>query len=63
MGAEVKIWNPVEVAEQASHDYASKIHPSQLTINPSLELPQMIPLILFVILIYSFSFIFCKNKE
>ncbi|KAG2398966.1 ethanolamine kinase [Vigna angularis] len=46
MGAEVKIWNPVEVAEQASHDYVSKIHPSQLTIDPSLELPHMTPLVL-----------------
>ncbi|KAK7354279.1 hypothetical protein VNO80_19738 [Phaseolus coccineus] len=46
MGAEVKIWNPVEVAEQASHDYVSQIHPSQLTIDPSLQLPQMTPLVL-----------------
>ncbi|RZC08659.1 putative ethanolamine kinase isoform C [Glycine soja] len=46
MGAEVKIWNPVEVAEQARHDYASQIHPSHLTIDPSLELPQMTPLVL-----------------
>ncbi|XP_027904304.1 probable ethanolamine kinase isoform X2 [Vigna unguiculata] len=46
MGAEVKIWNPVEVAEQASHDYDSQIHSSQLTIDPSLELPKMTPLVL-----------------
>ena len=50
MGAEVKIWNPVEVAEQARHDYASQIHSSHLTIDPSLELPLMAPLVLFVIL-------------
>ncbi|KAG5035164.1 hypothetical protein AAZX31_04G135600 [Glycine max] len=46
MGAEVKIWNPVEVAEQARHDYASQIHSSHLTIDPSLELPLMAPLVL-----------------
>lgn len=60
MGAEVKIWNPVEVAEQARHDYASQIHPSHLTIDPSLELPQMTPLVLFVILTFFSSFSFVK---
>jgi len=65
MGAEVKIWNPVEVAEQASHDYDSQIHSSQLTIDPSLELPKMTPLVLFVIftLFLFISFVFNKNKE
>ncbi|KAK7304179.1 hypothetical protein RJT34_15282 [Clitoria ternatea] len=46
MGAEVKIWNPTEVAEQARKDYASPILPSHLTIDPSLSLPQMKPLVL-----------------
>ncbi|XP_027331926.1 probable ethanolamine kinase isoform X2 [Abrus precatorius] len=46
MGAEVKIWNPIEVAEQAREDYASQILPSHLTIDPSLSLPQMTPLVL-----------------
>ncbi|XP_061374829.1 probable ethanolamine kinase isoform X1 [Gastrolobium bilobum] len=46
MGAEVKIWNAVEVAQQASKDYASQILPSHLTIDPSLSLPQMKPLVL-----------------
>ncbi|KAL4316257.1 hypothetical protein AHAS_Ahas15G0267000 [Arachis hypogaea] len=46
MGAEVKIWNPVEVAEQARKDYASQIHSSQLIIDPSLSFSQMKPLII-----------------
>jgi hypothetical protein len=49
MGGEVKIWNPVEIAEQARNDYASQIFPSLLTIDPSLSLPQMTPLVMFVI--------------
>ncbi|WJX67586.1 ethanolamine kinase [Trifolium repens] len=46
MGGEVKIWNPVEIAEQARNDYASQIFPSLLTIDPSLSLPQMTPLVI-----------------
>ncbi|OIV98213.1 hypothetical protein TanjilG_18752 [Lupinus angustifolius] len=46
MGAEVKIWNPVEIAEQARKDYASQIHASHLTIDPSLSFPHMQPLII-----------------
>ncbi|CAL5186779.1 unnamed protein product [Lathyrus oleraceus] len=45
MGGKVKIWNPVEIAEQAKNDYASQIFPSLLTIDPSLSLPQMTPLV------------------
>ncbi|CAK8534371.1 unnamed protein product [Lathyrus sativus] len=46
MGGKVKIWNPVEIAEQAKNDYASQIFPSLLTIDPSLSLPQMTPLVI-----------------
>ncbi|KAK7281630.1 hypothetical protein RIF29_09787 [Crotalaria pallida] len=46
MGAEVKIWNPVEVAEQARKDYASQILASHLTIDPSLSFPLMKPLVI-----------------
>ncbi|CAL0320078.1 unnamed protein product [Lupinus luteus] len=46
MVAEVKIWNPIEVAEQARKDYASQILASHLTIDPSLSFPLMKPLII-----------------
>lgn len=46
MGGKVKIWNPVEIAEQARNDYASQIFPSLLSIDPSLSLPQMTPLVI-----------------
>ncbi|KEH37939.1 putative ethanolamine kinase [Medicago truncatula] len=46
MGGKVKIWNPVEIAEQAKNDYASQIFPSLLSIDPSLSLPQMTPLVI-----------------
>ncbi|KAF1870591.1 hypothetical protein Lal_00025853 [Lupinus albus] len=46
MVAEVKIWNPIEVAEEARKDYASQILASHLTIDPSLSFPLMKPLII-----------------
>ncbi|XP_058723038.1 probable ethanolamine kinase [Vicia villosa] len=46
MGGKVKIWNPVEIAEEAKNDYASQIFPSLLTIDPSLSLAQMTPLVI-----------------
>ncbi|KAL5098572.1 hypothetical protein RYX36_002899 [Vicia faba] len=46
MGGKVKIWNPVEIAEEAKNDYASQIFPSLLSIDPSLSLPQMTPLVI-----------------
>ncbi|XP_004488529.1 probable ethanolamine kinase [Cicer arietinum] len=46
MGATDKIWNPVQVAEQARNDYASEIFPSRLSIDPSLSLSQMTPLVI-----------------
>lgn len=54
MGAEVKIWNPLEVAEQARKDYTSQIFASHLTIDPSLSFPHMKPLVLFVITLLTF---------
>lgn len=58
MGGKVKIWNPVEIAEEAKNDYASQIFPSLLTIDPSLSLPQMTPLVMFVTLYLSSIFSF-----
>ncbi|CAI8589524.1 unnamed protein product [Vicia faba] len=46
MGGKVKIWNPVEIAEEAKNDYASQIFPSLLSIDPSLSLHQMTPLVI-----------------
>lgn len=58
MGGKVKIWNPVEIAEQAKNDYASQIFPSLLSIDPSLSLPQMTPLVMSVTLsLNPFSFL------
>lgn len=57
MGATDKIWNPVQVAEQARNDYASEIFPSRLSIDPSLSLSQMTPLVMFVTL-FPFSLFF-----
>ncbi|KAI4335751.1 hypothetical protein L6164_014362 [Bauhinia variegata] len=42
MGA-VKIWNAMEVADQARKDYSSEILHSSLSIDPSLPLPDMKP--------------------
>ncbi|KAF7806371.1 putative ethanolamine kinase [Senna tora] len=44
MGA-LKIWNVMEVAEEARKGYSAQILSSMLTIDPSLSLPHMQPLI------------------
>ncbi|KAI4335750.1 hypothetical protein L6164_014362 [Bauhinia variegata] len=54
MGA-VKIWNAMEVADQARKDYSSEILHSSLSIDPSLPLPDMKPRIVFVLMPLCFS--------
>ncbi|KAM1360934.1 hypothetical protein ACFX15_025580 [Malus domestica] len=46
MGAGKNIWNAMEVAEQASHCSTSQIHSSSLSIDPSLPLSDISPLII-----------------
>ena len=54
MGAEVKTWNAMEIAEQACQDFASQnILSSALTIDPLLPVPQTKHRIVLVFLILS----------